>query len=47
MSSCYKREERNCPVQDSPSLSYTLKYKRILFLFAHQRDGLGCLGLNY
>ena len=40
------REERNCPLQDSPSLSYTLKYKRML-LFAHQGDGLGCLGLNH
>ena len=32
-----KREERNSPLQDSPSLSYTLKYKRMLFICSSGR----------
>ena len=42
----YKREERNCPVQDSPSLSYTLKYKRILFYLLISETALVALVLT-
>ena len=46
MGPCYKREERNCPVQDSPSLSYTLKYKRILFYLLISETALVALVLT-
>ena len=46
MDSFYKLEERNCPVQDSPSLSYTLKYKRTLFYLLIRATALVALVLT-
>ena len=46
MSSYNKWEERNCPVQNSPSLSYTLKYKRTLFYLLIRATALVALVLT-
>ena len=46
MSSYNKREERNCPVQNSPPLSYTLKYKRTLFYLLIRATALVALVLT-